>query len=214
MMPLRAVYANALVLSLLLAGCSGPALQVKSDYDAGYAFRKVKTWDWAPTSGALQTDAAVKTSQRIQLDSLVRGHIERVLRGKGLQPGQPADVLVAWSFGEWELDRHHNPNGGYGAVGLMYPGLHGSNIPVSKDGRAEPPSLDPYSSKYEQARLEIAVMEAGTSRVIWNATVTDDTDFGYFTASQQKRIGAAVDRILQDFPPMAAGPVSGTALPR
>jgi hypothetical protein len=189
-----------------LAGCGTRHLEVQSDYSRSYDFGKLRTWDWAPQGGTLETDAASKTAQRIQLDTLVKGHVEQALVQRAFtRVSKNPNVLVAWSFGEWELDRHNNPNGGYGAVGLMYPGLHASLLPAGTDGRAPPPSENPYSSKYEQAKLEIAVMDASTSKVIWNATVTDDSDFGYFKSSQRDRIGAAVDSLLSGFPPLAPG---------
>lgn len=195
-----------LVAFVCLAGCGTKHLQVQSDYSRNYDFGKLSTWDWAPQGGTLETDAATKTAQRIQLDTLVKGHVEQALRQRAFtRDSRKPNFLVAWSFGEWELDRHNNPNGGYGAVGLMYPGLHASLLPIGADGRAPPPSENPYSSKYEQAKLDIAVIDAATSKVIWNATVTDDSDFGYFKSSQRDRIGAAVDSLLSGFPPLAPG---------
>lgn len=187
---------------IALAGCSGKGMTVESGHDASYDFSRLHDWDWAPKNATLETPAAVKTSARIPLDSLVSSHVERTLGQKGFNHRQDkADFLVAWSFGEWQLERKSKPNGGYGAVGLMYPGLHGSNIPQSKDGRALPPSLNPYSSDYEEAKLEFVIMDARTSKIIWNGTLTDDSDFGYFESSQKNRIGAAVDQILSGFPP-------------
>lgn len=201
-MRLLIIFLTSLLTAALLSGCSTRQLSVRSDYDHAYPFRQLHTWGWTNPPRTLETDAATQTDQRIQLDDLVKAHVEQALGQKGYRlVGQQPDFQVAWSFGEWALDRHKSPNGGYGAVGLMYPGLHGSIIPVNSDGRAEPPSLDPYSSKYEQAKLELLVTDARTSKVIWNATVTDDTDFGYFKANQRDRIGAAVDRLLDGFPP-------------
>jgi hypothetical protein len=196
-------FIGLLVAVACLAGCGTKHLQVQSDFSRNYDFGKLHTWDWAPQGGKLETDAATKTAQRIQLDTLVKGHVEQALGQRAFtRVSQKPNFLVAWSFGEWELDRHNNPNGGYGAVGLMYPGLHASLLPTGADGRAPPPSENPYSSKYEEAKLDIAVIDAATSKVIWNATVTDDSDFGYFKSSQRDRIGAAVDSLLSGFPPM------------
>lgn len=205
---MRPAFLTAAMLLALgaVAGCATRHLPVQSDYDRTYDFGRLGAWDWAPKAGRLESDAAVSTAQRIQLDELVQSHIEQSLRAKGFtRTGDRPGFRVAWSFGEWALDRHRSPNGGWGAVGLMYPGLHGSTVPTSSDGRAQPPSRDPYSSKYEEAKLEIAILDAATSRVIWNATVTDDSDFGYFSASQRERIGAAVDSLLEGFPPLSPG---------
>jgi Domain of unknown function (DUF4136) len=184
----------------LLASCSSANLQ--SDYDRTFDFSRLRSWNWAPQSSALQTPAAIKTADRIRLDSLVREHVTKQLTAKGYtRDTERADFLIAWSFGEWELERRSRPGGGYGAVGLNFPGMHGSNLPTSTDGRALPPSIDPYSAKYEQAKLEFIVMDPGTQRILWNASIVDDSDFGYFSSSQKERIGVAVESILRDFPP-------------
>ena len=196
----------ALFSLILLTGCSAKQFQVQTGYDANVDFGRLSNWDWAAPTGKLETPAAAKTAERIQLDHLVKSHVRQQLKQKGFnQLSNKPDFLVAWSFGEWELDRHKAPNGGYGAVGLAFPGMHGSLIPASPDGRALPPSQDPYSSKYEQAKLEFAVIDAKTAKVIWNATATDNTDFGYFSSQQRDRIGAAVDSLLDGFPPLAPG---------
>lgn len=183
-----------------LSACS--TLQVRSGHDASFDFSRLQSWDWAPGGGRLQTAASARTSERIRLDGLVREHVIRHLTRKGFvqQPGG-GNFLLAWSFGEWQLERRSRPGGGYGAVGLMYPGDHASLIPVPADGRALPPSLDPHSAAYERARLELVVVDPKTKRVVWNASVTDDGDFGYFTSAQRDRIGDAVDKILDGFPP-------------
>ena len=197
--------AIAILMLLLLAGCANTGLKVQSGHDPAFDFSHLHAWNWAPKGGELKSPAALKTSERIQLDALVGAHVGQRLGQKGFvrEQNEP-DFLVAWSFGEWGLDRHTRPNGGYGAVGLMYPGFHGSNLPRSSDGRALPPTLDPYSSQYEEAKLEFAIIDPRTSRVIWNATVTDESDFGYFTSSQKRRIGAAVDQMFDGFPPSSA----------
>ncbi len=183
-----------------LSACS--TMKVQSGHDLSYDFTRLKTWAWAPQSGAVQTDAAAMTSERIRLDSLVREHVRDVLGRKGYaQQIGDADFLVDWSFGEWQLERRSRPGGGYGAVGLTHPGAHGAAVRQSKDGRALPPTLDPYSSSYEQAKLELLVVDPKTRRVIWNASVTDDSDFGYFTSAQRGRIGDAVEALLEGFPP-------------
>jgi hypothetical protein len=206
LMPKKLLSRLAFSALTLLAGCSAKQFQVQTGYDAHVDFGRLSNWDWAAPAGKLETPAATKTAERIQLDNLVKSHVRQKLKQKGFnQVTSQPDFLVAWSFGEWELDRHKAPNDGYGAVGLAFPGMHGSLIPTSPDGRALPPSQDPYSSKYEQAKLEFAVIDAKTAKVIWNATATDNTDFGYFTAKQRDRIGAAVDGLLEGFPPLAPG---------
>jgi len=199
MMSLRSLWLKLILFTL--AGCA--SIQLQSGYDQGFDFARLRSWDWAPQSGVLKTLAAIQTSERIRLDSLVRRLVESRLKEKGYvrQRGH-ADFLVAWSFGEWQLERHSRPGGGYGAVGLAFPGLHGSLIPESKDGRALPPSANPYSSSYEQAKLEFVVIDSKTERIVWNATVVDDSDFGYYTSAQKDRIRAAVDQILSGFPPV------------
>lgn len=184
----------------VLSSCSGPA--VRSDHDPAFDFARLRSWNWAPQSGNLQTPAATKTSERIRLDSLVRDEVQRLLADKGYQRAErDPDFLIAWSFGEWQLERKTRLGAGYGAVGLYYPGLHASAESVSSDGRALPPSADPYSGTYEQAKLDFAVVEPEHQKIVWNASIVDDSDFGYYTSAQKKRIARAVESILQGFPP-------------
>jgi hypothetical protein len=83
----------------------------------------------------------------------------------------------------------------------MFPGAHGSLLPTSSDGRVPPPSEDPYTSKYEEAKLEVLAIDPVSGKIVWNAGVTDKTDFGYFRSSQKERIEKAVSSILEGFPP-------------
>ena len=83
----------------------------------------------------------------------------------------------------------------------MFPGAHGSLLPTGADGRVPPPSEDPYTSKYEQAKLEVLAIDPASGKIVWNAGVTDKTDFGYFRSTQKDRIEKAVTSILEGFPP-------------
>ncbi|WP_139557064.1 DUF4136 domain-containing protein [Methylotetracoccus oryzae] len=185
---------------LALVACSSAHLT--TDHEAGYDFARLHFWDWAEQSGSLETPAAVKTSERIRLDSLVRSRVDAALARKGyVRDRDKAQFRVAWSFGEWELKRTGSSASHYGAVGLYYPGLHASNTHTSTDGRALPPAADPYSSEYEQAKLDLVVIDAKTQRVIWHGNMTDKNDFGYYTSAQTRELGAAVESILEHFPP-------------
>ena len=187
---------------MILSSCSKPPMQVEAEHDEKFNFSRLKTWDWASKTGTLETPAAQKTSERIQLETIVSSHVERVLLEKGFSHNKTnPKLLMAWSFGEWELQGKGQNKRVFGSMGLMFPGVHGSNLPSSSDGRAVPPALNPYSSKYEQAKIEIAIIDPITTKIVWSATITDDSDFGYFTASQQDRIGRAVDQLLSGFPP-------------
>lgn len=194
-----------LVITLCLPGCSTQNRNVQRDFDASFNFSRVKTFDFA--GGTLETEAARKTAERIRLDELLAGEIRKSLESKGFrQSTSQPDVKVAYSFGEWALDSHQKPNGGYGAVGIMFPGAHGSLLPEGSDGRVPPPSEDPYTSKYEEARLEILFVDSATGKIIWNGGIRDKSDFGYFRSSQSAQIEKAVTSILEGFPPKAGSP--------
>jgi hypothetical protein len=185
---------------LLLQACSSARLT--TDHDRSYDFTRLHVWDWASQSEHLQTPAAIKTSERIHLDSLVRKRMEGHLLRKGYTHDRAtADFLVEWSFGEWQLERHTPSGSHYGAVGLYYPGFHASGTHPSTDGRALPPVADPYSSNYEEAKLDVVVIDAKTRRVIWHGNVTDQSDFGYYASAQADEISEAVDSIMASFPP-------------
>lgn len=190
----------ALAITLVLAGCSNHTLQVQKDFDAHYNFKAIKTFDFS--AGTLETEAAKTTAERIQLNTLVDATIKSALEARGYrQSSNHPDIQIAYSFGEWALDSHKKPNGGYGAVNIMFPGAHGSLLPTSADGRVPPPSEDPYTSKYEEAKLEVLAIDPVSRKIVWNAGVTDKTDFGYFRSSQKERIEQAVTAILEGFPP-------------
>ncbi|TSA05318.1 MAG: DUF4136 domain-containing protein [Methylococcus sp.] len=184
-----------------LSACSSPSLKVIREIDPKTDFSKIGSFGFDPHAGSVDSAAAEKTRERLQLDQLIMGHVSLQLKARGLRQDElHPDMTVAWSFGEWSVDSHKIPNGGYGSQGIMFPGAHGSLIPKGSDGRAAPPSVDPYSSEHEEARLDIRLMDPKTSKVIWHAQVTDDKDFGYFRSAQSDRIGQAIDTLLEGFP--------------
>jgi hypothetical protein len=175
---------------------------VQSQHASNFDFKKLHRWSWARESGTLQTPSATKTNDRIRLETLVSERIEQNLSNKGFsQDKTNPDFLVTWSFGEWALQRQNQNKRVYGSAGLWFPGMHGTNLPESSDGRAVPPVLNPYSSEYEEAKLQIVVLESQDKKTIWSGEITDDADFGYFSDSQKDRIGKAIDEIMTKFPP-------------
>jgi hypothetical protein len=189
------------LVTLLLVACT-PAFQVQTEYDRKTDFSRLHTWNWAGQSGETQTLAAANTADRIQLDALVRSAVQQELGAKGFAPSsETPDFRVSWSFGEWRRDTGHRSGGGYGSAGLAFPGQHAVAEPISPDGRALPPSRDPYSSAYEQARLAVRITDEASKQVLWEGWVVDNGDFGYFRADQKREITEAMREILKDFPP-------------
>lgn len=188
------------LLGLLIQGCAHRPMEVQSDFDRSFDFVHARSFDF--TGGTMETDAAQKTRERLQLDALVAQEIQSELEARGLMKSEHSpDLQVSYAFGEWALDTHQKPNGGYGAVGIMFPGAHGSLLPSESDGRVPPPSKDPYTSKYEEAKLEVLMIDPRSKKVVFNASVTDKSDFGYFRPEQRERIQAATKEILKGFPP-------------
>lgn len=192
----------ALCLAALLLGACAPALHVQADYDRKADFSRLHTWSWAGQPGEEQTPAAAKTAERIHLEALVRSAVQRELAAKGFveSAGTP-DFRVSWSFGEWRRDTGHAPGGGYGTGGLALPGAHAVAEPTASDGRVPPPSVDPFSSAYEEARLAVRITDGASQKVLWEGRVVDKGDFGYFDAKQRREIAEAVQEILKGFPP-------------
>ncbi|HWP01091.1 MAG TPA: DUF4136 domain-containing protein, partial [Methylococcus sp.] len=144
---------------LLLSSCADP-LSLNRGFASDYDFARLQTWDYAARA---EPDAA--TAERGQLDRAVEDALESVLAKKGYRKGANLpDFLVTWSFREWRVDRPTKTGGGWGAVGPAFPGLHATPRPKPADGRALPPSVDPYSSSYERARLDLTVIDAKTRR--------------------------------------------------
>jgi Domain of unknown function (DUF4136) len=193
------------LLPVFLSACATHPLDVQRDFDPKFNFAHIKTFDFA--GGTLETEAAKKTAERLHLDALLGSEIKRQMEQRGYrQSSSQPDVRIAYSFGEWALDSHKKPNGGYGAVGIMFPGAHGSLLPEGSDGRVPPPSENPYTSQYEEARLEILMVDPTSGKIIWNAGIKDKHDFGYFRSSQPAQIEKGVVTILEGFPPGSANP--------
>ena len=187
---------------IFLTSCSSAPPKVESQHASNFDFKSLHRWSWASESGVLQTPSATKTNDRIRLEELVSERIEQNLSHRGYtQDKTNPDFLVTWSFGEWALQRQNQNKRVYGSAGLWFPGMHGTNLPQSSDGRAVPPVLNPYSSEYEEAKIQIVVLERQSKKTIWSGVITDDADFGYFSDSQKDRIGKAVDEIMSGFPP-------------
>ena len=190
------------LIALLLDACT-PTSQVRTEYHHGSDFSRLHTWTWATRPEEEQTRAAAGTADRIHLNALVKSAVQQELGAKGFTQSSAApDFRVSWSFGEWRRDTGHRPGGGYGSGGVAFPGRHAVAEPDSSGGRAPPPSRDPYSSAYEQARLAVQMMDDASGQVLWTGWVVDDGDFGYFEASQKREITEAIREILKRFPPV------------
>jgi hypothetical protein len=180
---------------LLLAACAGPGL--KSGFDKDYDFARTKTWSYAEMPGSDRAAA-----ERLRLDALMKDTLEALLAAKGYTRRENgADIQVGWSFGEWKIDRRPKSSAEWGAVGLFYPGMHAVPAPKEAEGRALPPSVDPYGSSYEKAKLNLVVVDTKTQRVVWHASVEDDGDFGYNPDTQRAEVREAVEKAFRAFPP-------------
>jgi hypothetical protein len=182
-------------MTLALAACAGPAL--KSGFDKDYDFARAKTWSYAEMPGSDKVAA-----ERLRLDALMRDTLEPLLAAKGYtRRGSGADFQIGWAFGEWKIDRRPKSSSEWGAVGLFYPGMHAVPAPKAPEGQALPPSVDPYGSSYEKAKLDLVVVDGQSQRVVWHASVEDDGDFGYNPDTQRAEIREAVEKAFQVFPP-------------
>lgn len=194
--PFRALVALFLI---MIQGCAHTPANIETRIDPSYAFSKAHSWDFS--GGTMTSDAARKTQAHLALDSLVFSEIQRALESRGLkQSGHQPDLHVSYRFGEWAIDTHQKPNGGYGADGPMFPGAHGSLLPNESDGRVPPPSKDPYSSRHEEAQLEISITDAASNKVVFNARMTNERDFGYFRSAQRDEIESAIREMLSRLP--------------
>ncbi|MGI2323294.1 MULTISPECIES: DUF4136 domain-containing protein [unclassified Methylococcus] len=181
--------------AMLLAACAGPGLKI--GFDENYHFGGTKTWSYAEMPGSDKAAA-----DRLRLDTLMKDTLEPLLAAKGYtRRGTGADFLVGWSFGEWKIDRRSRSGSEWGAVGLFYPGMHAVPAPKAPEGRALPPSIDPYGSSHEKAKLDLVVVDGSSRRVVWHASVEDAGDFGYAPDVQRTEIREAVERAFQAFPP-------------
>ncbi len=216
-MPLapRLIKASLFAAALALASASPAAAQsVRVNWAQSANFANYKTFAWAPNLKATNF-----------IDQFVPGDVESALTSHGFikaAPGQPADLLVTYSFvtdttqdtvtttsgysfgpGPWGYW------GGWGGWGPVGGGVvfGGPGIAVGGGGFLPGPVVGPdgFVSDTENVPrllgiLSVDLIDAKSNKIIWRAQATED-NVAQSQRGDEKQVHSSVKKMFDHFPP-------------
>jgi Domain of unknown function (DUF4136) len=178
------VFVGLVLAGLVLAGCS--RFSVRSAHDRSANFRDLRTYAWLPAEQAAPAD------QRVQdryLDRRLRTAVDTELRAKGFSPaapGQQPDFLLNYRFSTTPASSVvTDPDLRYGGAAWL----------------AWPDASAVYSQSYDEGTLYIAVIDPHTKQRIWVGAAQARLVPTMSLERKSKRVDAAVNAILAEFPP-------------
>jgi hypothetical protein len=169
------------LLALVATGCA--SFRVETDYDPGFDFRAVRTWQWARVPGH-----AIENDPRLTNDLVhrrMRSALETVLAARGYaQVEDGADIAVAYHLGiEKKID----------VTTLYYPS---PIIRHSYVGTAEV-----QVREYERGTLLIDMLTANNERLVWRGTTQARLHESGTPQQRDERARRAAEAVLDRFPP-------------
>lgn len=171
----------AMVALFALAGC-GTSVRTSSEADEAVDFGKLRTYAWRDSSAAEQPpEVSALTLQAL------RGAIERELGLRGLQRGDPPDVLVSVRAGS--RDRLRTTF--WGRDPFFYGDRYGRYPPWPITDRR---TVDTY----QENLVAIDMFDAKTAKPVWSGI---GATTAALSADDREAIDTVVTRILSDFPP-------------
>lgn len=177
----RARIHGAALILVVLAGCA--RFNVRSHRDPAADFGRLRTYAWLPLSEAAPADQRVLN--RI-IGARIQRAIETELRAKGYQPADAApDFLLNYRLATEPMsDVHGNP--GRAFAGSFWWGWSGS------EGF--------YTETYDEGTLYVAVLDAGSKRMLWVGAAGARLLPTLSMEKTEKRVDDAVHQIMESFP--------------
>ena len=174
-----------------MLGCT--EIQVSSQATPGADVSHATTYAWRDTPGRLPPDPRI---DRETLDREIRSEIERSLGERGFKPvtaGSKPDVRVAYrAFIKVKTD--------VGAVNEPTGFATGWNAYQDDQGYRAADSGGTYVSEWEQGRLDVDLLDANGSQLLWRGTAKTELDFDNPPKERQRRLRLAVTRIVEQLP--------------
>jgi hypothetical protein len=164
-------FGKAFLLCLPLLAMSCSTVSVQYDYDPGFDFARLRTYDWMPLPASAEISPL--TVQRIQ--KAVDGQL--VAKGFMKRPGNP-DFLIATHIGR--QDKIRVTDWGYGYRGW------GGGVSVSQ---------------YQEGTLILDFIETQSKELIWRSIATATIYRGQSPQEQQERANKGAKEIFKNFPP-------------
>ena len=204
------------VATLALAGCA--SLQVRTDYDPQVSFAQLRTYDLTNQVDAGGNPAVNNPFVERRIHLAVDSTLER-MGYQRVTTGTP-DFRVAYRI---VAERKTTVDPGYGYRAYGYGSYYGHgylghgyfghrSFGHGHFGRSHfGLGYDPYFGasrvrEYTQARLVLDVLDARTDELIWRGSATKSLDDDPTPEAIHKYVKAAVEKILEKFPPASLGP--------
>ena len=170
-----------LVSALLLVGGCHP-ITVKTGFDPGANFAGRKTYGWQP--GA-KLDTGNPRFDTPEFEAELRRTVDATLSGKGFRSSDSdhPDFLVGYTSKTKSASSTVTRERTFSTTGQDWQWT-GSN-----------------TAHYEVGSLVLEMTEPGTSRLLWRAVASAVVIDRASAAERQERIGKAVRKMLDDFPP-------------
>ena len=165
-----------LVLTTIIFGCA-PSVSVNHDFDPGYAFTTLKTFDWIP----------VKTSAQVSELTIKRfqNAINTELEAKGMkQSSENPDFLIALqgtAQTKVNVTDYGYSYGRYWAAGPR-------NVDVNT---------------YQEGTIYLDFIDGKTKELFWRGTGTSVVEPGLSGEEQEKKFAFVAAKLMSDFPPPA-----------
>ena len=161
---------------LLTAGCH--PISVKTDYDHGVSFAHLRAYAW---QAAAKLDTGDPRFDTRRIDGEIRNSVDTTLAAKGFQKTEAAqaDFLV-----------------GYSATLSS-----GSNTVTRQQTVGDWTRTSSHTVDYETGALVLEMTDPAAQRTLWRADASAVVIEQASAAERQARIGKAVRKMLEDFPP-------------
>ncbi len=173
----RANAAVITLLSVLLGGCAGIAIE--AEQDPAVTFDEYRTYEWVSTLRA-PVDVRVTPTLRAQ----IRDDIDRHLADKGyLRVNADGDFGVAYHV---TIDGETNVQQLSGYYGSAWKG------DWVESGR--------YVRRYEEGTLIVDVLDGGSGRLIWRGSAMAEVRQRASLEDRSARVAEAVRKVLERFP--------------
>jgi hypothetical protein len=186
---MKFVFSCLLVAAVLLASCS--TLEVSTDYNPGFNFASLKTYEWLPQENPATSDIRINNSL---INDRVTAAVENNLDAKGFRKateGTP-DFYVTWLGAidqKMRIDTINQYYGSYGYGGCCWPGYART-----------------YISEYEEGTLIIDILNPVDHKLLWRGTGRDYIREMQTPEEITRNINEVVVKILAGFPPGKSAP--------
>ena len=184
---------STLLVGLLLSACGG-GIAVQQDFIPGTDFSGLRTWDWMPTPTRATGDRRIDNEF---MAGRIRTAIEEGLAAKGFQrvtSGEPNfrvgyQITVSDETDYQTINDYWGPGWGYG--GMYGPGMRGPMMTTSRT----------TAQRYSVGTLVLDFFSTASRELVWRGSAEGKLNQTATPDERQKRASAAVNMILDQFPP-------------